>query len=254
VDATKVLALQEELETKDQEIENKSQKISRLHSELETKDQEIEKKSEEIFKLSAELDDKLATEVEKTKRLEGQQQDMQTRLSVLLKELEGKNQDMEAVKMHILESEQKHATKIKDIEASFQNTKDMLKLESEKCKAVKEALKCSEEKALAEEARNLKNSGESGQRLKNVTEQLAAESAEKQHAQEQVALLQKRLACLEEAELKRQEAQRIQAARRQEIAAEGFVHLGWDKDGVCAELDADDQDFEVLVDDCPIGK
>lgn len=251
---TKILALQKELETKDQEIECKSEKISQLCSELETKDQEIEKKSEKISQLSAELDDRLATEAKETKLQEGQLENMHARLSVLQKELEGKSQDMEAVKMHILEAEQKHATKIRDLQESFQNTKKMLKLESERCNAVKEALKCSEEKALAEEARNQKRSGEMAQRLKSITEQLAVESAEKQHAQEQAALLQKRLASLEEAELKRQEAQRIHAARQQELAAEGFVHLGWDKDGVCAELDADDQDFEVLVDNCPSGR
>jgi len=248
---TKVLALQTELDAKDQEREEKAQKISQLCANLETKDREIEKRSDEISQLCAELDDRKATEVETAKRHEAQLQAMQ---SALQNGLEAKRQDMEAVLTRVSEAEQKNSQKIADIEESLQNAKEMLRLEAEKCNSVQEALKLSEEKILVEEARNQKNSEAMEQRLKSVLEQLAAQCAEKQHFQEQAALSQKRLACLEEAEMKRQEDERIRAARKEELAAEGFVHLGWDRDGVCAELDDDDQDFEVLVDDGPISK
>lgn len=248
---TKVLALQKELETKEQEREEKSQKISQLCAELESKDREIQKRSDEISQLCAELDDRKATEVETAKRHEAQLQEMQ---SALQNGLEAKRQDMEAVLTRVLEAEQKNEQKIVDLEESLQNAKEMLRLETEKCNSVQEALKLSEEKILVEEARNQKKSEGMEQRLKSVVEQLAAQCAEKQHFQEQAALSQKRQACLEEAEMKRQEDERMRTARKEELAAEGFVHLGWDRDGVCAELDDDDEEFEVLVDDGPISK
>eukprot|EP00930_Biecheleria_cincta_P001661 TRINITY_DN102798_c0_g1_i1.p1 TRINITY_DN102798_c0_g1~~TRINITY_DN102798_c0_g1_i1.p1 ORF type:complete len:968 (-),score=291.69 TRINITY_DN102798_c0_g1_i1:210-3113(-) len=251
---TKVLALQKELETKDQEIAKKSEKISQLCAELETKDQEIDKKSEKVSQLCAELDGRMAIEAETAERHEGQLQKMQAQLSALQIAIEAKRQDMEALQMRVLEAERRNEQKMTDLEESLNNAKEMLRLEAEKCNSVQEALKCSEEKVLVEESRNQKKSEEMEQRLESVAEQLAAENAEKQCFQERAALLQNRLACLEEAEMKRQEAERTRAARRQELAAEGFVHLGWDRDGVCAELDDDDQEFEVLVDDGPIGK
>lgn len=212
---------------------------------------EIEKTS----RLQAALDEseaKLAAEAERHNDL---QNTMQTELEVLKKELEAKDHEREAMQMRILDAQQSAETKGTDLEKTLQDTKEMLKLETEKCNAVQRALNCCEEKVVLEAAQKSleqKKLEEAERNLQMLTEKLAAASAEKNEAREKTRQLEERLAALEEAEAKRQEAQRVQAAKEQELEAEGFVHLGWDRaTGWATELEADDEEFEVLVDDIP---
>eukprot|EP00930_Biecheleria_cincta_P038265 TRINITY_DN26297_c0_g1_i1.p1 TRINITY_DN26297_c0_g1~~TRINITY_DN26297_c0_g1_i1.p1 ORF type:complete len:559 (-),score=189.67 TRINITY_DN26297_c0_g1_i1:190-1815(-) len=213
--------------------------------------------TEKTTRLQAALDwteAKLAAEAERHSEL---QKTLQTELEVLKKELEAKDHEREAMQMRILEAQQCANTKGSDLEKALQDAKDMLKLETEKCNAIQKALHCCEEQAVrdaAQKSLEQKKLKEAERNLQILTEKLVAESAEKNEAREQTRQLKERLAALEEVEARRQEAQRVQAAREQELEAEGFVHLGWDRaTGWATELEADEE-FEVLIDDTPVTR
>jgi len=78
--------------------------------------------------------------------------------------------------------------------------------------------------------------------VEHLTRQMAKESAEKDKAQACAKHLAERVAALEEAQAKQQEANRAMRTKKRELEADGFVDLGWDGEGLCV-----DNDFEVLV-------
>jgi len=78
--------------------------------------------------------------------------------------------------------------------------------------------------------------------VEHLTRQMAKESAEKDKSQAYAKRLAERVAALEEAQAKQQEANRATATKERELEADGFVDLGWDGEGLCV-----DNDFEVLV-------
>merc|ERR1719362_1074722 len=78
--------------------------------------------------------------------------------------------------------------------------------------------------------------------VEHLTRQMAKESAEKDEAQACAKRLAERVAALEEAQAKQQEANRATATKERELEADGFVDLGWEGEGLCV-----DNDFEVLV-------
>lgn len=214
--------------------------------------------TEKTSQLQAALDSteaKLAAVAEQHDEL---QKTTQTELELLRNELKAKDDEREAMQMRILEAQQSAETKGTDLEKALEDAKEMLKLETEKCNAVQKALNCCEEKVVLEAAQKAleqKKSEQVEQNLQMLTEKLAATAAEKKEAQEKATKLEERLTAMEELEAKRQEAQRAQAAKEQELEAEGFVHLGWDRaTGWATELEAEDEEFEVLIDDIPAAK
>jgi len=79
-------------------------------------------------------------------------------------------------------------------------------------------------------------------RVEHMARQMAKESAEKDKAQAYAKRLAERVAALEEAQAKQQEANRATATKDRELEADGFVDLGWDGEGLSVG-----NDFEVLV-------
>merc|ERR1719422_1031441 len=73
-------------------------------------------------------------------------------------------------------------------------------------------------------------------RVEHLTRQMAKESAEKDKAQAYAKHLAERVAALEEAQAKQQEANRATATKERELEADGFVDLGWDGERLCVDL------------------
>jgi len=207
--------------------------------------------TEKTSQLQAALDStkaKLAAAAEQHDEL---QKTMQAEIQALRNELRAKDEEKDAMQIRILEAQQSAKTKGTDLEKTLEDAKEMLKLETEKCSAMQTALTCCQEKVELEAAQKVleqKKSEQAEQNLQVMIQKLEAMTAEKKEAQERGTKLEERLTAMEELEAKRQEAQRAQAAREQELEAEGFVHLGWDQaTGQATELEAKDQEFEVLI-------
>jgi len=173
-------------------------------------------------------------------------------------EAEALQQKLRTAELVRVQAEQKLTLEAECARATEAALEQKMEQQIERAELAEKAKEAALEVARAEAARaNLQE--EEGKNLRaelkllndRLTEELVAKSA----AEEQVRSLGERLSAIqaeaekvEEAKKKYAEKLAEQQKKKQE-EGEGFVHLGWDRDGFASELDGDDNEFELLVAD-----
>jgi len=162
------------------------------------------------------------------------------------------------------QAEEKLALEAERAKAAEAALEEKVKQQTERAELAEKAKEAALLVASAEAARansSEQNQEEEGKKLRAelrlLKDRLTEELAEKAAAQEKAKSFEERLAAIQaEAEKaeeakKKKEAERVAEYKRkkEQQEQEGFVHLGWDHDGFAAEVEVDDNEFELLVAD-----
>lgn len=180
----------------------------------------------------SELRDVVATKIEEVAKLTDEVAAKTKEIDDLQARLGGVEQELDDAEAQIQRSAASEAALAEKMQA-----------EASRAAAAESALAVAQQAAKAEASEKEEHLREVRLKLSRMEEQVASETQQKVQARNEAKALVEKLAEREQ-DL---EKMRKDSASAQEQGVEGFVHIGWNQEGLAEELDDEENEFEVLA-------